>query len=92
MHTAQVLPQTPLELTVEAVVVQLKMYPCEMVDHQQLHPVQTEWVMEALEVKAAQLVELNLAEVVVALAERVAMLEPAPVEMVVAERMFSLLG
>jgi hypothetical protein len=92
MRTAQVLPQMLLELTVEVVVVQLKMYPSEMVDLQQLHPVQTEWVMETQEVKEAQVVELNLAAAAAARVVRVAILELQSVEMVAVERMLSRFG
>jgi hypothetical protein len=92
MHIAQVLPQMPLARMVVLVVAQQKTRVFEMVDHRQLRRVQTELVMEVLEVKVAQVVELNLAAAVVVLAEQVVMLELAPVEMAATERMFSPLG
>jgi hypothetical protein len=81
MHIAQVLPHMELEAMVEVVVVELKMYPSEMVDHQQLHLVQTAMVMEMQEVKVDQARQRNLAAVVVVQAERVAMQEQQGVEM-----------
>jgi Mlc titration factor MtfA (ptsG expression regulator) len=92
MHTVQVLPPMELEAMVEVVVVELKMYPSEMVDHQQLHPVQTALVMETREVKVGQARQRNLVAAVVVLAEQVVMLELAPVEMAATERMLSPLG
>jgi hypothetical protein len=81
MHIAQVLPHMELEAMVEVVVVELKMYPSEMVDHQQLHLVQTAMVMEMQEVKVDQARQRSLAAVVVVQAERVAMQEQQGVEM-----------
>jgi hypothetical protein len=81
MHITQVLPHMELEAMVEVVVVELKMYPSEMVDHQQLHLVQTAMVMEMREVKVDQARQRNLAAVVVVQAERVAMQEQQGVEM-----------
>jgi hypothetical protein len=92
MHIAQVLLQMPLVRMVVLVVAQQKTRVFEMVDHRQLRRVQTELVMEVLEVKVAQVVELNLAAAAVVLAEQVVMLELAPVEMAATERMFSPLG
>jgi hypothetical protein len=80
MHITQVLPHMELEAMVEVVVVELKMYPSEMVDHQQLHLVQTAMVMEMQEVKVDQARQRNLAAVVVVQAERVAMQEQQGVE------------
>jgi hypothetical protein len=82
MHIAQVLPHMELEAMVEVVVVELKMSPSEMVDHQQLHPVQTALVMETREAKVDQARQRNLVVVVVVQAERVAMQEQQGVEMV----------